>query len=255
VSLQTLVLVISLADAAERRAGFAERARFTTLPWKFFDAHRELGPGLTYDPDEAVVAKGRPLMPGELGCYSSHYYAWQALLDSGAAQMIVLEEDTLVDWAFLERLAAVDFSALEVSYLRLFARRPGTFRRHGKAIEAQHYLIEYAGYAHGTQGYVLTRAGADRFLRHCRRVRRPVDIELDRAWDHGVPSLAVFPFPLTEISDGSTIGTARWARHVVPAALRRAHVRMRRTERLRRIGRWLRVMTRMRSPAPGLRLR
>ena len=50
VSPETLVLVISLADAAERRAGFTERARATTLPWKFFDAHRALGAGLAYHP-------------------------------------------------------------------------------------------------------------------------------------------------------------------------------------------------------------
>jgi len=252
---ETLVLVISLPDAAERRAGFAERARATTLPWRFFDGHRELGAGLIYHPDEAVVAKGRPLTPGELGCYSSHYYAWLALLDSRAAQMIVLEDDTLVDWSFLEKLASLDFSARGVSYLRLFARRPCTFRVHGEAVEPQRYLVEYAAYAHGTQGYVITRAGAARFARHCRRVRRPVDVELDRAWDHGVPCLALFPFPLTEISSGSTIGSARWARPEVPDTLRAARFRMRVLERARRIRRWLRVMTRLGSPAQGLKPR
>lgn len=252
---ETLVLVISLPDAAERRAGFAERARGTTLPWRFFDAHRELGPGLTYRPEDAIVAKGRPLMPGELGCYSSHYHAWLALLDSGAPQMIVLEDDTIVDWTFLEKLAAVDFAARGVFYLRLFAKRPCAFRLHGEAIEPQRYLVEYAAYAHGTQGYVVTRAGAERFVRHCRAVRRPVDIELDRAWDHGVPCLAVFPFPLTEISTASTIGAARWDRPGIPAGLGGARFRMRMGERARRIGRWMRVMTRLRSPAPGLRPR
>jgi glycosyl transferase family 25 len=255
VSPETLVLVISLPDAAERRAGFADRARGTTLAWKFFDAHRELGAGLTYHPDDAVVARGRPLMPGELGCYSSHYHAWLRLLESRAPQMIVLEDDTIVDWIFLEKLAALDLSARGVWYLRLFARRPSAFRMHGEAIEPQRYLIEYAAYAHGTQGYVITRGGAERFVRHCRRVRRPVDIELDRAWDHGVPCLALFPFPLTEISSASTIGSERWTRPPIPAGLRGARFRMRVAERARRIRRWVRVMTRLRSPAPGLRPR
>jgi glycosyl transferase family 25 len=255
VSPETLVLVVSLPDAADRRAGFVERAHATTLPWRFWDGHRELGPGLTYRPDEAIVARGRPLTTGELGCYSSHYHAWLALLDSRATQMIVLEDDTIVDWSFLEKLASLDFSARGVTYLRLFARRPCTFRVHGEAVEPQRYLVEYAAYAHGTQGYVITRAGAERFVRHCRLVRRPVDVELDRAWDHGVPCLAVFPFPLTEMSSGSTIGSARWTRPEIPAALRGARLRMRLVERARRITRWLRVMTRLRSPAPGLRHR
>ena len=99
-----------------------------------------------------------------------------------------------------------------MSYLRLYAKRPTAFRLHGEAIEARRFLVEYAAYVHGTQGYVISRAGAERFVRHCRRVRRPVDNELDRAWDHGVPCLALFPFPLTEISTGSTIGAARWER-------------------------------------------
>ena len=249
----TLVLVISLSDATERRAGFVERARATTLRWTFFDAHRELGAGLTCHPDEAVVASGRPLLPAELGCYSSHYHAWLSLLDSLAGQMIVLEDDTIVDWTFLETLAGVDFGAAAVSYLRLFARRPSAFRLHGEAIERQRYLVEYAAYAHGTQGYVITRAGAERFARHCRRARRPVDIEMDRAWDHGVPCLAVFPFPLTEISTGSSIGPERWARPETPAALRGARLRMRLIERGRRARHWVRVMTRLRSPAPRLR--
>ncbi len=252
---ETLVLVISLPDAAERRATFTDRARGTTLPWSFFDAHRALGEGLAYTPREAVVAKGRTLMPGELGCYSSHYHAWLTLLDSRAPQMIVLEDDTIVDWSFLEKLAAVDFTARGVAYLRLFAKRPCAFRLHGEAIEPQRYLVEYAAYAHGTQGYVLTRAGAERFVRHCRRVRRPVDLELDRAWDHGVPCLAVFPFPLTEVSTASTIGSVRWSRHEVPAGLRAARFRMRMVERARRIARWVRVMTRLRSPAHGLKPR
>jgi glycosyl transferase, family 25 len=252
---ETLVLVISLPDAAQRRAAFVERARATTLPWRFFDAHRELGAGLTYHPDEAVVAKGRPLTPGELGCYSSHYHAWLELLDSRAAQMVVLEDDTIVDWTFLETLTTVDFPAHGMSYLRLYAKRPSAFRLHGEAIESRRFLVEFAAYVHGTQGYVITRAGAERFARHCRRVRRPVDVELDRAWDHGVPCLALFPFPLTEISGASTIGSERWARPEVPDRLRAARFRMRVLERARRIRRWLRVMTRLRSPAEGLKPR
>jgi glycosyl transferase family 25 len=96
----TKVVVISLPDASDRRASFAERARGTSIGWTWFDAHLELAPGLTHDPDEAIVAKGRPLYPGELGCYSSHYAAWEMFLDSGAPQMLVLEDDTIVDWGF-----------------------------------------------------------------------------------------------------------------------------------------------------------
>jgi len=251
VTVETRVVVISLPDATERRAAFAERARGTTLSWSFFDAHRELGPALTYDPEEAIIAKGRPMFPGELGCYSSHYYAWLEFLESGLHQMIVLEDDTIVDWAFLRKLAAVDFQAQAVPYLRLFARRPCAFRLYGKVVEPQRYLVEFVDYAHGTQAYVLTRDGAERFVRHCRTVRRPVDIELDRSWDHGVPCLSVFPFPVIEVSAMSNIGSERWGRFETPRRLRGRRFRARVIERARRVGHRLRLLGPARSPASG----
>ena len=109
-------------------------------------------PGSRTAPTTLWSSKARPLTPGELGCYSSHYHAWLVLLDSRAAQMIVLENDTVVDWTFLEKLATLDFSALGVSYLRLFGKRPCAFRLHGEVIEPRRYLVEYAPYVHGTRG-------------------------------------------------------------------------------------------------------
>lgn len=250
-SADTRIAVISLPDASDRRTAFAERAREAGLGWSFFDAHRELGPELRYDPDEAIVAKGRTMFPGELGCYSSHYYAWLELLESGSPRMIVLEDDTIVDWAFLRKAAAVDFQAKGVRYLRLYARRPCAFRRHGEVVEPQRHLVEFADYAHGTQGYVITRQGAERLVRHCRTVRRPVDIELDRSWDHGIRCLAVFPFPLIEMSATSSIGPDRWERFEVPARLRARRLRTRITERARRVRNRLRVLSSVRSPASG----
>ena len=64
---RTSIVVISLSDAADRRAVFTARAAKTALPWRWFDARRELGPELEHDPDEAIVSKGRPMYPGELG--------------------------------------------------------------------------------------------------------------------------------------------------------------------------------------------
>jgi glycosyl transferase family 25 len=242
----TKVVVISLPDAAERRAAFADRARGTWIPWTWFDAYRELAPGLTHDPDEAIVAKGRPMYPGELGCYSSHYAAWRVFLESGATRMLVLEDDTIVDWGFLETLIAVDLQAAGVRYLRLYAKRPCAFRAVLRnAIERQRTLVEWLDRPLGTQGYILTREGAELFVRHCRRVMRPLDDELDRSWEHGVPCFGIFPFPLIEQSTSSTIGPARWDHYTIPRRLvaRRQAMKMR--------DRGLRLRQRLRLLAAG----
>jgi glycosyl transferase, family 25 len=244
--------VISLPDATDRRAAFSARARGATLEWSYFDARRELGPGLMHDPDDAIVAKARPMYPGELGCYASHHAAWTTFLESGARQLLVLEDDTIVDWGFLAKLADVNLHAAGVPYLRLYAKHPCAFRVVQRdAVEQQRTLIEYLGRPFGTQGYVLTRDGAQRFVRHCRVVRRPLDDELDRSWVHGIPNLCIFPFPLLEQSTASGIGPARFEPYEIPARLRGRRYRMRMTERVLKLRRRLRLLMGGRSSAPG----
>ncbi len=246
----TKVVVISLPDASERRAWFADRARGTSIGWTWFDAHRELAPGLTHDPDEAIVAKGRPLYPGELGCYSSHYAAWGMFLDSGAPQMLVLEDDTIVDWGFLKKLVTVDIQAAGIPYLRLYAKRPCAFREVLRdAVEQQRTLIEYLDRPLGTQGYLMTRAGARLFVRHCREVRRPLDDELDRSWEHGVACLGIFPFPVIEQSTASTIGPARFERFAIPRRLRVRRQAMKMKDRVLKLRQRFRLLTSGTPPA------
>jgi glycosyl transferase family 25 len=235
---RTKVTVISLPDATERRAAFSARADGVELDWGFLDARGELGQGLTHDPDEAIVYKGRPLSAGELGCYSSHYAAWTTFLETAAAQLIVFEDDTIVDWTFIEKLARIDFQARGVSFLRLFAMDPGPCRRvQANAVDFQRHLIEYSDRVFGGQAYVLTRAGAERLVRHCRTVRRPIDDELDRSWAHGLPNLCIFPFPVIAESGVSNIGLGRYEGYQIPAHLKSRRRRARLAEYARRAGR------------------
>jgi glycosyl transferase family 25 len=248
----TKVVVISLPDAAGRRATFGERARGTTIQWTWFDAHRELAPGLTHDPDEAIVAKGRPMYPGELGCYSSHYAAWKMFLETGAPQLLVLEDDTIVDWGFLEKLVRLDLQAAGVPYLRLYAKRPCALRTLLRdVVEQQRTLVEYLDRPLGTQGYVMTREGAQRFVAHCRVVRRPLDDELDRSWDHGIACLGIFPFPVIEQSTASTIGPDRFTQFTIPGRLRVRRQARKMGDRVLKLRQRLRRLTA--GPAPALR--
>jgi len=171
-------------------------------------------------------------------------------LNSGAAQLLVLEDDTIVDWGFLEKLVAVDLRAASIPYLRLYAKRLCPFRVVLRnAVEQQRALVEYLDRPLGTQGYVLTREGAQRFLRHCRVVSRPLDDELDRSWEHGVACLGIFPFPLIEQSTASTIGPARFERFTIPGRLRVRRQAMKMRDRALKLRQRLRLLTTGRSPA------
>jgi len=219
---RTSIRVISLRNAAERRNAFAEAASPTRLGWTFFDACEALHADLRYREDDAIIAKGRPLTGGEIGCYSSHYAVWKQLIDDpDADQCIVLEDDVIVDWDYLEAFAAVDHARGGHDYIRLYYKRPAPSRIVQKDFVCRAtWLTEVSGYCFGTQGYLITKAGARRFVERFAHVRRPIDDEMDRSWIHGIANLAVFPFPLMERSADSGIGLARFERFAVPSRLR-----------------------------------
>ncbi|MGH8469241.1 MAG: glycosyltransferase family 25 protein [Gammaproteobacteria bacterium] len=232
---RTKIIVVSMPDAQERRSRFADRARNATVAWSFFSAYSVLHPALTYAEQEAIVAKGRPLRKGELGCYSSHYGAWESLQADDADQYIVLEDDVIVDWAFIGKIVGIDFADVGIDYLRLYYKHPveqALLRQN--FVDHSRWIVELSDYAFGTQGYLITKAAAKTLLSHCRIVRRPVDDEMDRSWAHGVPNLAIVPFPIIEESVQSTISEMRFERFVIPRHLMLRRFITRVTERLRR---------------------
>ena len=205
---RTRICVISMPDAKDRRATFEDRAKTAPVAWEFFDACTTVVPGLTYDEARAKVLMGRSLTAGEIGCYASHFALWRKLADGDDEQYIILEDDVIADWKYLERLTEVDFSRSGIDYLRLYCRRPAWFVVRRFYYLGKH-LIELTDRAFGTQGYVITRSGAERLIAHCSRIVRPIDSQLDRSWEHGLPNLSIFPFPILEEFGQSMIGTGR----------------------------------------------
>lgn len=232
---RTKIIVISMPDAGERRSRFQDRALDAPVVWSFYPARTSLHPALGYDEQAAIIAKGRPLSVGELGCFSSHFAAWEDLQSDEADQYVVLEDDVIVDWTFISKLARVDLAEMGINYLRLYYKFPATTAVvKENFIERTRSIIELGEPGYGTQGYAITRAGAKVFLDHCRTVIRPIDDEMDRAWVHGQPNLAVFPFPIMEESAVSTIGSDRFDDFDVPQHLklkRLVHYRMERWRR------------------------
>lgn len=205
------VLVVSLESAEARREAFDARAAGTSLAWRFFDACTAPVPGMTIDEAAIRRNKGRPMSKGEIGCYASHFSIWQDMIARGVHQAIILEDDTLVDWTYLEQLAHTDLQAQGIDYLRLYAKRP-TWQRVVRRDFLQHSrtVVELVGLAYGTQGYAITLEGARKLARHCRTVRRPIDDAMDRSWAHGLPNLALYPAPILEAAIVSDIGNSRF---------------------------------------------
>lgn len=212
------VVVVSMANATARRKAFSARAQRAKVPWRFFNACTSICDDLVYDAELAERNKGRQLTPGEIGCYSSHYSVWQEMMLRGIPQCIVLEDDTIVDWAFLSALAAVDLAALNMPYLRLYAKQPAFCRTvERNFLQHSRSVVEYVGHAYGTQGYAITQSGAKAFSEACATIQRPIDDQMDRSWEHGIRNLAVFPAPVIEEFVESGIGATRFQSDKSPA--------------------------------------
>jgi glycosyl transferase, family 25 len=203
----TRIEVISMAKAEQRRAVFAATASGARASWQFVDACTEPPAGLAYDDSAAVRRFGRKLSRGEIGCFASHFTAWQSLLDSGESQRIVLEDDTIVDWPLMDLIAEVDFAALGLDLVRFYSTHPF---KHTVAIERflgpHTHLVQTSGMFLGTQGYVLTRRAARRLVELAHSITMPVDWFMTRYWAYGFRNYCVFPFPLIERYVPSDIG-------------------------------------------------
>ncbi len=220
-SVRTKIFVISMRGAGERRRIFTESEIPDSIDWKFFDAHESLHPDLHYDEDQAIIAKGRPLTAGERGCYSSHYALWKQLAEDDVDQYVILEDDILADWSFIKPLIVEDHAEAGRDYIRLYYKKPAPARILEKDFICRTTrLIEISGYCFGTQAYLLTKNGANRFIAQTRDVIRPIDDQMDRSWIHGIANLAVFPFPVLERSVPSEIGTSRFDSYKIPERLR-----------------------------------
>jgi len=208
---KTKVWVVSIADAKTRRNTFSAAANFSD--WQFFDAHTEVKGALLYDKERVAGRYGRVMGMGELGCYSSHYAVWEWLLQSEFDQMIVLEDDVVADGGFIDMLKHCSLAERGIEYLRLFAKMPAPWRFVASPyLERYRHLIRYTGYALGTQAYAITRRGAERFIESGRSIEAPVDVYMDRTWAHGVLNLALYPFPVYERFQPSSIGEERFIR-------------------------------------------
>jgi glycosyl transferase family 25 len=210
------IQVVSLTSALKRRESFAAFASASETRWSFFDASTEIGPSLRYDENVARRVHGRALSAGEIGAYSSHVAVWRSLLASNERQMIVFEDDVVADWPLIARLAEIDFGAMGIDYLRLFTKIPARFRKlRCPFIDRYHHLIRFTGFALGTQAYLLTRDGASRLLAHAAQISCPVDAFMDKYWQHGVPNVGLYPFPVFERFEPSTIGETRFERPAI----------------------------------------
>ena len=182
------------------------RLRQLPWPWRFFDARTAAENTLPYDPERAEVRRGYKLGPAEIGCFASHYECLReySLSPAGSADfMIVLEDDVATDDSYDFGALVALLNTLNIHYLKLFSRFMTRVRFLGRI--GQRGLYRFVVPPYGTQAYVVSRVGARRLAHAIARIDRPIDDEMDRYWINGLPTYALFPYPVLELNVKSTI--------------------------------------------------
>lgn len=152
--------------------------------------------GLPHRYDEAFTRKftGRPLKPTELACGQSHFTLWRQLLNDPHHDFyLVLEDDAELCDGLAKLIESVDFKHID------FLKLSGKIKR--KMIKTQELAQGRAVYkmAFGpldTSAYIIGKQAIERLLSHCERFFAPIDIMMDRSFDHGVSIHCIYPYPV-----------------------------------------------------------
>jgi len=208
------VSVVSMQNAKERRKLVSENLTNSNLNWSFFNALSSESQfaediNLTISAREQLKNFGRELSASEVGCFKSHYYLINEHVKSHQFEwLLVIEDDVILD-------ANYDFDGViefcqnhHINYIRLFSKSLQKFKQVGDLSNFRQ-IVRFKTDPYGAQAYLINRLGAQMFIKNCKSIKRPIDDELGRFWEHKLPSYAVFPYPVIERYIPSQLSQAR----------------------------------------------
>jgi len=207
------VLVISLPAAKDRRRSATEQLAALGLPFEFIDGvdgRTSKDPLLQrYREREFILNYGRPALPGELGCYASHYLAWQRCLELGEPAL-VLEDDFKPLAGFMDALSVCEKHIVRRGYIRLET----TGNKPVSRVLSQDgfTLVKYLKAPQGALCYAISPDVARVFMAQSDTFTYPVDVFVRNFWRHKVPLYGLQPYTATaaEVARDSFIGNRRF---------------------------------------------
>ncbi len=173
------VFVISLARAPERRAAVCAHLQSLGIEHEVVDAVD--GRAMSADEMAKLVAPGRSMHPGAVGCYLSHVAVYERMRDRSLEVALVLEDDARAH-PRIARLVSEGCASLDWDYCFLDSddhntRGPVFY----DADSGQGLGVGFTAYTlssgpQTTHAYMITRPAALRRLEHAYPLREPVDL-------------------------------------------------------------------------------
>jgi glycosyl transferase, family 25 len=134
---------------------------------------------------------GRPMISGEYGCYRSHLKALAHLVDSGQDAAIIIEDDVSLSRDLVARAAAILDVVPADAVVKLVNHRVVAFRETAVSALGDHVGRCLFGPQGSAACYLVTRGAAQKLMSRLLPMSLPLDMALERVWNHQVPVFTV----------------------------------------------------------------
>ncbi|WP_087023172.1 glycosyltransferase family 25 protein [Thaumasiovibrio subtropicus] len=161
-----------------------------------------------YNEQRFFNLNGRTAAPGEIGCYASHYLAWQRCVELNEP-IVVFEDDIQIDaQLFNHTIEAAKAHIAECGYIRLenYSKK----REHNYTVASLGHhqrLIRHIKTPLCMTAYAITPSVAKAFIKKSNEFLYPVDVFMRNIWIHKKPTYGITPAGLTGGKFDSAIGT------------------------------------------------
>lgn len=145
------------------------------------------------------------LTPGEVGCYASHLLAIEKAVEQNRPA-IVLEDDLRLHAHFRDVLDLAAQLPADLDMLKL-TRLGGHRQIPVKTLPSGQTIVKFPRVPLGAGAYLITPAGARKFLEWKTLRTAPIDQDFRRPWDCRLSIYGVEPMPAEQNIGSSTIET------------------------------------------------
>jgi glycosyl transferase family 25 len=186
---------INVASNTYRRDHILSQSEKSGLDIRIFDA---ITPDTinsvpnTYNEQKTRQFTGRELMETEKACALSHIQLWRDLqTDADADYYIILEDDIEITHNIGDIIQSIDFE--NIDFLKFSGQQTRPMKKI-KSLDNDFTLYRYAFGPLDAAAYLISKSGARILERYCQTLLSPIDILMDRSYDHGVPIYGVLPY-------------------------------------------------------------
>ncbi|MEM9966350.1 MAG: glycosyltransferase family 25 protein [Asticcacaulis sp.] len=186
--------LINLDTSVDRLAYVSQQAEAAKLTFERFNAVR--GKGMARSVNGDVFAEH--LTDGEVGCYMSHLSCMRLMLERGWPYALILEDDISIEAGIVPLLCeAVASAPLGWDYIHLSSVVKNRTYPVVTLPSGGRTLVAYSRLPVNTAGYIISAAGAEKFLRPDKRLC-PIDMEIRYGWRRNFNIYGMLPAPVRQ---------------------------------------------------------